>query len=49
MTPLVCALKISGELLASLKKYPAIRGIAAIVSQYRAIWGHESEEHTRDE
>ena len=30
----------SGEALTSLKKYRAILGIAAIVSQYRAIWGH---------
>ena len=29
-----------GELLTSLKKYLAIWGIAAIVSRYRAIWGH---------
>ena len=29
-----------GELLTSLKRYRAIWGIAAIVSQYRAIWGH---------
>ena len=29
-----------GGLLTSLKKYRAIRGIEAIVSQYRAIWGH---------
>ena len=29
-----------GGVLSSLKKYHAIRGIAAIVSQYRAIWGH---------
>ena len=29
-----------GELLTSLKKYRAICGIAAIVSQHRAIWGH---------
>ena len=28
------------ELLVSLIKYLAIWGIAAIVSQYRAIWGH---------
>ena len=26
--------------LTSLKKYRAIWGIAAIVSQYRAMWGH---------
>ena len=30
-----------GGVLASLKKYRAIWGIAAIVSQYCAIWGHE--------
>ena len=29
-----------GELLGSLKKNHAIWGIAAIVSQYRTIWGH---------
>ena len=29
-----------GGMLTSLKKYRAICGIAAIVSQYRAIWGH---------
>ena len=29
-----------GEVLPSLKKYRAFWGIAAIVSQYRAIWGH---------
>ena len=29
-----------GEVLSSLKKYRAIWGIAAIVSQYRAIWAH---------
>ena len=29
-----------GELLTSLKKYRAIWGIAAIVSQYGATWGH---------
>ena len=28
-----------GEVLTSLKKYRAMWGIAAIVSQYRAIWG----------
>ena len=28
-----------GEVLTSLKKYRVIWGIAAIVSQYRAIWG----------
>ena len=31
---------IFGGMLTSLKKYRAIRGIAAIVSQYRAIRGH---------
>ena len=30
----------SGGVLTSLEKYCAIWGIAAIVSQYRAIWGH---------
>ena len=29
-----------GGVLTSLKKHRAIWGIAAIVSQYRAIWGH---------
>ena len=29
-----------GEAVTSLKKYRAIRAIAAIVSQYREIWGH---------
>ena len=29
-----------GGVLTSLKKYRAIWSIAAIVSQYRAIWGH---------
>ena len=29
-----------GELLEWLRKYRAIGGIAAILSQYRAIWGH---------
>ena len=29
-----------GGVLTSLKKYRAIWGIAAIVSQYRAIWCH---------
>ena len=29
-----------GGVLTSLKKYRAMWGIAAIVSQYRAIWGH---------
>ena len=29
-----------GGVLTSLKKYRAIWDIAAIVSQYRAIWGH---------
>ena len=29
-----------GGLLTSLRKYRAIWGIAAIVSQHRAIWGH---------
>ena len=29
-----------GELLTSLNKYRTIGGIAAIVSQYRAMWGH---------
>ena len=29
-----------GWVLTSPKKYRAIWGIAAIVSQYRAIWGH---------
>ena len=29
-----------GEVLPSLKKHRAIRGIAAKVSQYRTIWGH---------
>ena len=29
-----------GGLLTSLEKYRAMWGIAAIVSQYRAIWGH---------
>ena len=29
-----------GELLTSLKKHRAIWGIAAMLSQYRAIWGH---------
>ena len=29
-----------GGVLTSLKKYRVIWGIAAIVSQYRAIWGH---------
>ena len=29
-----------GRVLTSLKKYRAIWGIAAIVSQYRAVWGH---------
>ena len=32
-----------GELLSSLKKHRAIWGIAAIVSPYRAIWGHYSQ------
>ena len=31
---------ILGGVLTSLKKYRAIWGIAAIVSQYGAIWGH---------
>ena len=29
-----------GGMLTSLKKHRAIWGIAAIVAQYRAIWGH---------
>ena len=29
-----------GEVLSSLKNYRAMWGIAVIVSQYRAIWGH---------
>ena len=29
-----------GELLTSMKNYLAIWGIAATISQYRAIWGH---------
>ena len=29
-----------GRVLNSFEKYLAIWGIAAIVSQYRAIWGH---------
>ena len=29
-----------GRVLTSLKKYRVIWGITAIVSQYRAIWGH---------
>ena len=32
--------RLFGGVLISLKKYREIWGIAAIVSQYRAIWGH---------